>query len=87
MFNRKNIANIQFKPMTPAKPMAPVNNYAKSIKPMQPMNSFAKPMTPISGTKSSANVMKSFKPVNVNKIPVKSSNTFNKKSLSSFRGK
>lgn len=87
MFNRKNPSSNQFKPMTPAKPITPVNNYAKSMQPISSSNNFAKPMPPMVNTRSSMNAMQSFKSPTLSKLPAKSMNTFSRSSIPKFRGK
>jgi len=87
MFNRKNPSMNQFKPMTPSKPIAPMNNYAKAAKPMSLSNNFAKPIPSMVNTKSSMNAMQSFKSPSLSKLPTKSMNTFSSASIPKYRGK
>lgn len=58
------------KQMTQAKPMMPMNNYAKSMKPIAPINNFAKPMKPMTminkPIKSNNFQTKKFTPNNAN---------------------
>lgn len=87
MFNRKSPSSNQFKPMTPAKPITSVNNYAKSMQPISSTNNFAKPMPPMVNTRNSMNSMQSFKSPTLSKLPAKSMNTFSRSSIPKFRGK
>jgi hypothetical protein len=94
---RRNTANNTFKSansrqvlnnnktMTQAKPIPPMNGYAKSMKPIMATNNFAKPAKPINTYKSNMNMNPMQSPssmrLNANRANQFKTNTFNNRGM------
>jgi|688.fasta_scaffold1282458_2 hypothetical protein len=85
MFNRKSTISTMSKPFTPAKPMQPMNNYAKNMKPITSTNNFATPMKPMNQMKSQTMNPKIYQTTVKNRFSVQKTNPFASKN--NFRGR